>query len=454
MQLTRSLQGPVSRGAVLALLMLAGVSTAARAQNATQPPAPPVPLTLSPTSWPEASRASAATPATPVASPATPAAAPAAPAPADTPSSATMPKTRAAWEGYGFLQPAAAQGTLEVYGFGQADAIADFKQNDPNWYDVNRATKLPAFENQFGDNGRFYLSPRQSRFGVKGSLPTADGDVKGQFEFDMFGVGRDAGLTTIRLRHAWGQWKHIGAGQTNSQFMDVDVFPNILDYWGPIGMLFFRNTQVFYEFVNDDKWQGAAAIEAPGASADAGNYADRVELQNVKPRFPLPDFTGHIRAKAKFGYLQLGGILRKISYDDLLQDQFDLSGSVTGWGISISSNVNATKSDVLRLQYVYGHGIQNYFNDAPVDVGVKNNFNDPVTPVVGEALPIQGLVIYPRPHLERQAHVFRGILPRGHHQQRRPVGQCLQGWPVRRVQRAVDPRQERHDGRRIPVGAP
>ena len=29
--------------------------------------------------------------------------------------------------------------------------------------------------------------------------------------------------------------------------MDVDVFPNILDYWGPNGMLFFRNTQVFYE---------------------------------------------------------------------------------------------------------------------------------------------------------------------------------------------------------------
>jgi nucleoside-specific outer membrane channel protein Tsx len=29
-----------------------------------------------------------------------------------------------------------------------------------------------------------------------------------------------------------------------------------------------------------------------------------------------------------------------------------------------------------------------------VDVGVKNNFNDPVTPVVGEALPIQGLVIF------------------------------------------------------------
>ena len=139
------------------------------------------------------------------------------------------------------------KGTLEIYGFGQADAIADFKQNNPDWYDVNRPSRLPNVANQFGQDGHFYLSARQSRLGVKGEIPTADGAVKGQFEFDMFGVGGDAGQTTIRLRHAWGQWKQVGAGQTNSQFMDVDVFPNVLDYWGPNGMLFFRNVQVFWE---------------------------------------------------------------------------------------------------------------------------------------------------------------------------------------------------------------
>ncbi len=85
----------------------------------------------------------------------------------------------------------------------------------------------------------------------------------------MFGVGADAGQTTIRLRHAFGEWKNIGAGQTNSQFMDVDVFPNILDYWGPNGMLFFRNTQVYYRIKDDDKIRATVAIEAPGASGDA-----------------------------------------------------------------------------------------------------------------------------------------------------------------------------------------
>ena len=103
--------------------------------------------------------------------------------------------------------------SVEVYGFGQADAIADFNQNNPDWYDTVRPSRLPKYENEFGQDGHFYLSARQSRLGARALFPTTNGDVKAQFEFDMAGVGRDAGLTTIRLRHAWGQWTQIGGGQ-------------------------------------------------------------------------------------------------------------------------------------------------------------------------------------------------------------------------------------------------
>ena len=288
------------------------------------------------------------------------------------------------------------KGTLEIYGFAQADAIVDFKQNNPDWYDVNRPSRLPNVANQFGQDGHFYLSVRQSRLGVKGEVPTASGPVKGQFEFDMFGVGGDAGQTTIRLRHAWGQWKQFGAGQTNSQFMDIDVFPNVVDYWGPNGMLFYRNVQVFWEPFNDGSSHARVAIEAPGASGDAGVLSDRVELQNVKPRFPSPDFTGHYRLGGKkWGYVQVGGALRKIAYDDLIpNDRFDLNGSVWGWGISVSSNVKLGSNDTLRLQLVEGAGVENYFNDAPVDVAIKRNPGNAVTPVVGEALHDLGVVIF------------------------------------------------------------
>src|SRR3954471_16536528 len=70
--------------------------------------------------------------------------------------------------------------SFEVYGFGQADAIADFKQTNPDWFDVARPSRLPAFANQFGEDGRFHLSARQSRLGVRATLPTSTGDVKAQ----------------------------------------------------------------------------------------------------------------------------------------------------------------------------------------------------------------------------------------------------------------------------------
>jgi hypothetical protein len=285
--------------------------------------------------------------------------------------------------------------TTEVYGFVQGDAIFDFDQNNPDWFDVNRPTKLPAFHNEFGGNNHMWFSARQTRFGVKTVLPGGHYDFKAHFEFDMFGVGVDAGKTTIRLRHAWGQWKKIGGGQTNGQFTDTDIFPNSLDYWGPNGMAFFRNVQVFYEPFNDGSSNARIAIEAPGASGDAGVLADRVELQNVKPRFPSPDFTGHYRMGRKWGYVQLGGVVRYIGYDDLLTtDKFDLSGHVWGWGINVSSVLKVTPTDTLRLGVIEGAGVENYFNDAPIDVGIKSNLGNAVTPVVGEALGDFGLSLF------------------------------------------------------------
>lgn len=288
----------------------------------------------------------------------------------------------------------ASKPTLEIYGFGQADMITDLGRNNPDWYDVNRPSRLPNSPGEFGEDGHYYLSVRQSRFGARSLLPTANGDVKATFEFDMFGVGGDAGLTTIRLRHAYGQWKQVGAGQTNSQFMDVDVFPNSLDYWGPNGMLFFRNIQVFWEPYRSGDSHARLALEQPGASGDSGGVvAYRVELQNVKPRFPAPDVTGHYRAAGKWGYVQVGGALRYMAYDDLLlNDAYNLSGHAWGWGGSVSTSLKATSRDVVRLQAIYGEGIENYFNDAPIDVGTQSNPGDPTRPVVGKALPVLGLV--------------------------------------------------------------
>ena len=254
--------------------------------------------------------------------------------------------------------------------------------------------KLPAFENEFGEDGHFFAGVRQSRFGAKGFIPTDMGELKTIFEFELFGTGVDAGQTTFRLRHAWGELGQIGAGQTWSPFMDPDVFPNEIEYWGPSGMVFFRNVQLRWTPWQKGDSNFMVALERPGASADQGDYAGHIALQDVKGRFPLPDFSTHYRRAGDWGHVQIAGMLRKIKWDDLNNDEFDLSGDVTAWGFNVSSNVKIAKKHVARLQVAYGHGVQNYWNDAPVDVGIKSNPGNPRTPIVGEALPILGVVAF------------------------------------------------------------
>ena len=283
--------------------------------------------------------------------------------------------------------------SMDIYGFAMLDIGENFKTIHPDWYDTLRVTKLPSYDGEYGKDGSTFAGVRQSRLGVKTSTPTSMGTLKTQFEFELFGTGVDAGQTTFRLRHAYGELGAFGAGQTWSPFMDPDVFPNSLEYWGPTGMVFFRNVQARWMPIRGDSHL-TFAVERPGASGDQGVYADRVELQNIKARFPLPDFSGEYTHGGAWGYVRVAGMLRYIKWDDVLADQYNLSGSATGWGLNFSSNLKPSKNDVIRLQLVYGEGIQNYMNDSPVDIGIVNQFSNTVSPIKGKAIPIVGLVAF------------------------------------------------------------
>jgi len=284
--------------------------------------------------------------------------------------------------------------TFDIYGFAMLDIGHDFKQIDPAWFDTLRLTKLPAKNKEFGENNTTFAGVRQSRLGFKSSTATDLGALKTIFEFELFGTGVDAGQTTFRLRHAWGELGAVGAGQYWSPFTDPDVFPNSLEYWGPTGIAWFRNVQLRVTLVDDDRQTFMVALERPGASGDQGNFSGRIELSGIRPRFPVPDLSGAYKTKQSWGYLRVAGQLRLIKWDDTVDDQFDLSGSAIGWGLNVSSNINAGKKDVLRLSLVVGEGIENAMNDSPIDIGIQNNPSDPVRPVVGKALPIVGTHVF------------------------------------------------------------
>jgi hypothetical protein len=290
--------------------------------------------------------------------------------------------------------------SFEIYGFAQADYIQDIGGRlDPDWDDAFRPSKI-CFDEACGGDGQSSLSVKQSRFGVKGTMPTGSNTAPlgFKFEFDLFGTGADAGQTTMRLRHFYGEWGSILAGQTHSLFMDIDVFPNTIDYWGPSGMVFYRNVQIRWTPYRTERNQFAIAIERPGNDIDSGNIRliEGFEDAQIQNNEEVPDLTAQWRTEGDWGHLQVGGILRKVGYEfrETPGEKWS-SGSETGWGINVATVLNVLDRDAVRLQVVYGEGIASYMNDGGMDLAPQAQYTGGLlTDVTADAVPLTGVVAY------------------------------------------------------------
>jgi hypothetical protein len=103
--------------------------------------------------------------------------------------------------------------------------------------------------------GKFNMTARQSRLGIKTVTPTEMGMLRTKIEADFVKSpdGSDANLDTnlllnnyvFRLRHAYGEldadWGKLLAGQTWSTFMNLDTMPETIDFNGHASSAFIRD---------------------------------------------------------------------------------------------------------------------------------------------------------------------------------------------------------------------
>ena len=258
---------------------------------------------------------------------------------------------------------------LELYGFVQLDAIQDFQRVNPDWDATLRPSRIPTEEGQFGGDGQSVFSVRQSRLGAKATGTLAGKPYEAKFEFDLYGTGVDAGQTTFRVRHMYAQWGSFLVGQTNTLFMDGDIFPNVIDYWGPAGMVFVRTPQIRWTFLDRNGWTAAVALEHPSDDIDPGNIRliDENVAANIQANEELPDLTAAVRYGGDWGHVRLAGILRKVGYDTRGTEDNEPDGQETGWGVNATTAIKLGLATP-RLGVVYGRGIATYMNDGGMDL--------------------------------------------------------------------------------------
>ena len=293
---------------------------------------------------------------------------------------------------------AGAEASFEIYGAMQADYIQDFDRVNPDWTATLRPSRIAVPSGEFGSNGQADVSARQSSFGVSSVLPVDGDDMRIKFDFDLFGTGNNAGNTTFHLQNAYGEWRQILAGQTDTTFMDGGIFPDTIDYWGPPGMVFVRNAQIRWTPIRGPN-TFAVAIETPNTDIDPGNAReiDPGLAENLQADNKVPDLTAHFRAERGWGHIQIAAILRRLGYDTAASPGNNPSGNVTGWGLNLTSNINAVGEDVVHLGLVYGHGIASYMNDGGTDLAPACTIVAQacvVGTVKAEAVPLLGITAY------------------------------------------------------------
>jgi len=264
---------------------------------------------------------------------------------------------------------------VEIYGQAMTDAIYDFRKMNPEWAATLRPSQIPVAcpgSPGCGKDGAFSFSIRQSSLGVRGFIPTGMGVVKTDLAFDLF--GSDGG-THVHWLRAWAELGIYAAGQNDSNFMDISVFPNTVDYWGPPGMVFVRNPQLRITPINRDGMTVAVSLEAPNSVIDTGKLTefDPALGAGIASRNRLPDLVASFRLDRDWGHVRAAGILRQVGVHNTARADGEPSSQKPGYGLNLSGTWKLLGQDQVNWQVVGGKAIASYMNDGGVDLAPDAN---------------------------------------------------------------------------------
>jgi hypothetical protein len=270
------------------------------------------------------------------------------------------------------------------YGFVRLDGIYDFRPIASTDMFVTSAIPVPQ-----GRGQNFVMTPRYTRLGwdTETPIPRFDWTMRTRIEVDFFNGNTSGafGSFPLRLRFAWADFGPFLIGQAASLFMDYDVYPNVLDYEGPGGMVLMRQPVAAIRIPIGERFKVGAGIEQPYSDIQwfeggtwivnpgSGIITTPGVGRNIQD---LPDFTGYVRYTGDYGHTQVAGIARKLTFQpgpgDSALDELGYGINVTGsfhpwaWLHNVPRSGDcATVLSRCRFlgQFAIGRGITRYIQD-------------------------------------------------------------------------------------------
>ncbi|WP_395850188.1 DcaP family trimeric outer membrane transporter [Cystobacter fuscus] len=261
--------------------------------------------------------------------------------------------------------------SMRFYGWAELNWIHDFQGDNS---DIDYATFSPyvPLEGSPGGNrkNRDFIHARTSRVGLEAGMPTRFGvlgvKIEGDFNNEprtgdtaQYGSPRNVitqQLTSsygFRLRHAYGQFGGLLIGQTWSTFMDVDNYPETVDFNGPVGATIIRQPQIRYSYVTQSLGTFTAALENSSSYVLDG---DGTVMASSLSR--LPDLVVRWDKGFQWGALSARAVTQELR----VNDGEEVDAIRRGWGAAVSGLVKVRGSDILTFGVTGGKGIGRYLN--------------------------------------------------------------------------------------------
>jgi DcaP outer membrane protein len=271
---------------------------------------------------------------------------------------------------HGFFRLPGTQTILKIGGYFKTDFIYDLKPAGNTDSFIPSSIPIPTV---VGVNNAT-VSVRPTRLSLDFRVPSAKvGEVRFYLEGDLFGTNS----TTPRLRHAYAQVRNFLVGQTFSNFMDPDAFPDTLDFQGPNGMVSIRNPQLRYGFALSPSTTFYVSVEKPSS-----DITFKTPQFSSQPNAPSPDGAIRLRQEFERGHFQIAGMFRSIAA--FLPD--GRTDSVFGWGVNTSLGAKTFGKDNVIFAVAAGHGISRYLQDTSglgIDAEPSSPTSLSATPAVG-----------------------------------------------------------------------
>ena len=214
----------------------------------------------------------------------------------------------------------------------------------------------------------FDAHAKQTRFNF-GTTTTFDNGEKIQTFLEMdFMVTVDGNERVTNgyepeLRHAWVKWGNWLAGQSWSNFQDVSVLPEAVDFIGPSeSTVFVRQPQLRYT-------NGAFSFSLENPETTVNPFQSNTSVATDDNA--LPDVTVRYTHKTSWGHIGIAGLLRQLGEDNGAFDSTE-----TGFGVSLSSKIVLNDRNDLRMMVNYGSGIGRYVGINTIQDAVRDASGD------------------------------------------------------------------------------